>query len=103
MGLALSDQDESQIRRNHSNPSGKLIQFERVLPLLEFDLTKDEWVYQEDTSGNNGALERSDLQQLSDKLSLHSTTLSRTVQNLKSHHSRAKTITRTIDASHPKN
>lgn len=61
MGLALNDEDENQIRKKHSNPKGKLIDFEKVIPLLLFDLTKDEWVYQEDTTGNNGSLERSDL------------------------------------------
>lgn len=61
MGLALNDEDENQIRKNHSNANGKLINFEKVIPLLLFDLTKDEWVYQADTTGNNGSLERSDL------------------------------------------
>ena len=45
MGLALNDEDENQIRKNYSNPNGKLIDFEKVIPLLLFDLTKDEWVY----------------------------------------------------------
>jgi len=67
MGLSLNEQDENQIRKNHSNSNGKMIEFEKVFPLLVFDLTKDEWIYQEDTAGNNGKLKEADLEQLLDK------------------------------------
>jgi len=50
MKLTLSQQDEEIIRERHTN--GTMIIYEQVMPLLKYDETKDEWIYQEIVMAN---------------------------------------------------
>ena len=46
LDLALSEEDEEEIKENHMAKSTLLVYYEHVMPRLKFDAIRDEWIYQ---------------------------------------------------------